>query len=182
MYQLFHLQYTKVDIVFLTISHLIYFYHLQVDWTVIGVSDKDPLTKFFKQKLSNSSCISNLFFVGKKTANEIVDILSISDLYVHPSRIENSPNSICEAQILGLPVIAFDTGGISTLISHGKTGILVPVGDTLMLAHEIYNIIKNESLLNSLSSNSKILASIRNSPNLIKEKVYLMYNYIINDV
>lgn len=41
-----------------------------------------------------------------------------------PSHIENSPNNLCEAMILGMPCIATDAGGTSTLLSNMKDGLL----------------------------------------------------------
>ncbi|RYF62733.1 MAG: glycosyltransferase, partial [Cytophagaceae bacterium] len=43
---------------------------------------------------------------------------------LHPSYIDNSPNSVCEAQLAGLPVVASDVGGVSSLVEHGQTGML----------------------------------------------------------
>ena len=43
---------------------------------------------------------------------------------LHPSYIDNSPNSVCEAQLAGLPVVASDVGGVSSLVDGEKTGLL----------------------------------------------------------
>jgi glycosyltransferase involved in cell wall biosynthesis len=173
--------YKGIDVIFLTLKHLNDFYNIRFEWTVIGVSDNSSIVKYFKNKLLSRSFNSSLFLVGKKNASEIVDILNISDLYVHPSRFENSPNSICEAQLIGLPVIAFDTGGISSLILQRETGVLVPNGDILLLANEIYNLSQNIPFSNALSIKANAIATNRNSKYLIKEKVYSMYKHILND-
>ncbi|MFD2569130.1 glycosyltransferase family 4 protein [Spirosoma soli] len=43
---------------------------------------------------------------------------------LHPSYIDNSPNSVCEAQLAGLPVVASDVGGVASLVENYKTGLL----------------------------------------------------------
>ncbi|ARK09625.1 glycosyltransferase family 4 protein [Fibrella sp. ES10-3-2-2] len=43
---------------------------------------------------------------------------------LHPSYIDNSPNSVCEAQLAGLPVVASDVGGVASLVENDKTGLL----------------------------------------------------------
>jgi len=43
---------------------------------------------------------------------------------LHPSYIDNSPNSVCEAQLAGLPVAASDVGGVASLVENDKTGLL----------------------------------------------------------
>ena len=47
-----------------------------------------------------------------------------ANVYVMPSAIENSSNSLCEAQILGTPVVASYCGGTPTLLTDGQTGYL----------------------------------------------------------
>lgn len=51
--------------------------------------------------------------------------LSAFDVFVLPSKKEGMPYAILEAGIAGIPVIASNTGGIPTLIEHGKTGLLI---------------------------------------------------------
>ena len=57
-----------------------------------------------------------------------------SDLYVSASHIENSPNSVAEAQLIGMPCIATGVGGTATYIEHNISGIIVPPGDPYALA------------------------------------------------
>ena len=46
-----------------------------------------------------------------------------SHMYLCPSAIENSPNSLGEAMLLGVPCVAADVGGISSIFENGKDGI-----------------------------------------------------------
>ena len=47
----------------------------------------------------------NINLIGKINANQIVDEICDSDFFVQTSIIDNSPNALCEAQLLGIPVI-----------------------------------------------------------------------------
>ena len=78
--------------------------------------------------------------------------------FFHPSYIENSPNSVCEAQILGLPVIACNVGGLSTIISHNHSGILIPSNDYSGASY-IKEICMNEALAKRISINSIKIAT-----------------------
>ena len=45
------------------------------------------------------------------------------------SRYEGLPYVLLEAQSVGLPVVAFDVGGLSTAVDHGATGFVVAQDD-----------------------------------------------------
>jgi len=65
------------------------------------------------------------------------------DLFVCPSRQEPLGNVVIEALAHGVPVIATDTAGPSTLIQHGETGLLVPVEDYGALASAIETLLSD---------------------------------------
>jgi glycosyltransferase involved in cell wall biosynthesis len=65
------------------------------------------------------------------------EILAGHDFAIHPSRTEGLSNAILEELAAGLPVIAFNIGGNSELISSGRNGFLLPVGDTKAMAGKI---------------------------------------------
>ena len=90
-----------------------------------------------------------------KNAKEIKDELLHSTVYVHPSYIDNSPNSVCEAQILGCTCISTDVGGTSSIVEEGKTGFLVPSNDPYKLASLVESLYHNEKLNIQIGENSK---------------------------
>ena len=58
------------------------------------------------------------------------------DVFVCASYIENSPNTVAEAMLLGVPVVASDAGGITSVISK-EEGFIFKRGDVKMLASAI---------------------------------------------
>ncbi len=59
------------------------------------------------------------------------------DLFVHPSLSEGLGSSILDAFSAGVPVIASNVGGIPEAVIDGRTGVLVPPGDSRALADAI---------------------------------------------
>jgi glycosyltransferase involved in cell wall biosynthesis len=61
-------------------------------------------------------------------------LYSAADVFVIPSRQDNLPNTGLESLSCGVPVVAFDTGGLPDVIAHEKTGYLAKAFDTDDLA------------------------------------------------
>ena len=85
----------------------------------------------------------NINLKGVASAEVLRDSLLKSTLYFHSSYVENSPNSVGEAQLVGIPVVASRVGGTDSMVEHGKTGFLYPVTDPYMAAYYIKRLIDN---------------------------------------
>jgi GalNAc-alpha-(1->4)-GalNAc-alpha-(1->3)-diNAcBac-PP-undecaprenol alpha-1,4-N-acetyl-D-galactosaminyltransferase len=69
-------------------------------------------------------------------------IVRQADIVLSTSEFEGLPNSLIEAQALGIPVIAADCQfGPSDIVEHGKSGYLIPVGDSQGLASHIMRVL-----------------------------------------
>jgi glycosyltransferase involved in cell wall biosynthesis len=60
-----------------------------------------------------------------------------ADVYFHPSRADTAPFSVLEAMASGLPVVATNVGGIPEQVQEGRSGFLVPPGDTMAMAERL---------------------------------------------
>lgn len=60
---------------------------------------------------------------------EALGWVKAADVFVLNSRYEGFPHALIEAMTLGTPVIATDARFHRTLLTHGETGLLVPIGD-----------------------------------------------------
>lgn len=66
-------------------------------------------------------------------------------VFVSPSSIENSPNSVGEAMLLGMPVVASDVGGVKDLLAHGKEGYVYQADADYMLAYYVKRIFADDN-------------------------------------
>jgi glycosyltransferase involved in cell wall biosynthesis len=74
-------------------------------------------------------------FLGWLAGEELARAYASADIFLFASRTDTFGQVLLEAQASGLPVVAVDRGGPSSLISHGETGLLAPPdADTLSQA------------------------------------------------
>lgn len=121
--------------------------------------------KYILSLIKKYNLTTNVFFTGELNEDEMIDRYLKSNLFICPSSIENSPNSLGEAQILGVPCIASYVGGVPDMIKDGETGFLYRFEEIKMLAlriAQIFNMSQNE--LEQLSNSEKEVALQRHNP------------------
>jgi len=163
--------YKGVDLILKTAQVLRHKIGRKIHWQIFGISD--AWLQEAKTQIRAKDC--GVKFLGVAKASIIRDALLAADMYVHPSYIDNSPNSLCEAQVLGVPVVATDVGGISSLITHASTGYLVPANDPYMMAWRIIKLKDDCNLSERLSKASKALAVNRHAPTQIGSDLNAIY-------
>lgn len=92
------------------------------------------------------------------------DYYEAIDILVVPSRSEGLPNVLLEALCFGIPVIATDVGAVREVITDGKTGWIVPAGDTRALGSTIAAVISNKGARDRVSKAGRRLVDEKFSP------------------
>ncbi|MCF0208989.1 MAG: glycosyltransferase [Bacteroidaceae bacterium] len=154
---------------------------IDYEWKVVGIINSCRIIKYFQRQLGIDISRLNIRFCGVKTAEELVEELLQSDIFVHPSYIDNSPNSVSEAQMVGCPVIAHNTGGLPSLIEHGKTGFLVPTNSVAEIVYYIKQLAETQGLSQSISRAATAAALHRHDKTAIINEVIAAYKKIINN-
>lgn len=79
-------------------------------------------------------------FLGDLSAEEMRKAFLEANVFALPSTMENSPNSLGEAMILGLPSVAADVGGVSDMLKSGSEGYIYTPGAVAELTEGILRI------------------------------------------
>lgn len=166
--------YKGFDLILKTASLLKNEMGLDFEWKVFGNVD----ARFIEHKLKIQSKDVNVRIYGVVSAENLHEALLACTVYVHPSYIDNSPNSVCEAQICACPVIAANVGGISSLIEDGKSGFLVPANDPYQTAFLIDKLNKDLTLNCHIGKKAKEIARERHSKDKIVSDLMDIYEYI----
>lgn len=147
---------------------------LNFEWNVYGINEMNLAEK----KTGILSKNVSVQIKGVISSSELCKALKKSHCYFHSSYIDNSPNSICEAQMIGMPVISTNVGGISSLIEHNKTGILLPSNDPFLAASYITQIVNNQDFAIELGKNARKSALKRHNKELIITDIIKAYTSI----
>lgn len=90
------------------------------------VTGKGPNEGYIRRQISKLNLKGNVTLTGFVSRDELLRLYQSCTMYVLPSYYEGLPTTLLEAMACGLPSIATDVDGSSEVISHGKTGMLVP--------------------------------------------------------
>ena len=154
---------------------------INFEWSIAGLNENSLITRIVKQYTKLHPAKINVKFLGKQNARYIVNEMLRSDLYIHPSHIENSPNSVCEAMLLGIPIIANQAGGIPSLLENYNEGVLIQDGDPWYLAGTIKELWENYDKAVNFGKNARKRAIKRHNSEKIVNDLLNIYNQLVED-
>lgn len=163
--------YKGFDYVLQTANILKNVMHLDFEWLVYGNVNPTFQQKFTGLQHKNL----NIILMGVASAATLCESINNATVYFQPSYIENSSNSVCEAQLLGVPVVATNVGGTASLIEEGKTGFLIPTNDPYTAAYRIVQLYTNAKLNNKIGLQAKMAAQKRHNKQDIVNEILNVY-------
>ncbi|MBT5530650.1 MAG: glycosyltransferase family 4 protein [Cytophagia bacterium] len=134
--------------------------------------------KYIKKLIKEIQLENNIEFLGRLDANQMISNYLKCNVYVLPSSIENSPNSLSEAQIIGTPTIATDVGGVRELTFNGSSAFLYRFEEYEILASLIVNVFNCSKGLTKILNETRILTMERHSEKRIISSLLDIYNTI----
>ena len=156
------------------------------DTTVRIAGDKVMPTDFrhhmaYGQYLRHLICKHHLqnhvTFLGALSAEQMVNELMQANTFVLPSSVENSPNALCEAQILGVPCVAAHVGGVADLIPSNSCGLLYNYNDTKALSQAICQSFKTAN--NFDNTTMRCISRERHNPATNHTELMQIYHSIL---
>jgi len=110
---------------------------------LLSVAGNGELTAELKKMVTELDIENNVEFTGFIENKEIYPFIQRHHAVVMPSRQEAFGVVALEAGICGRPIIATDIGGITEVVQHDNTGILIPSEDHQALAKAILKLAEN---------------------------------------
>jgi colanic acid/amylovoran biosynthesis glycosyltransferase len=111
-----------------------------IHYDIIG---EGPLHRRMQRLIDELGLESRVRLLGAKSQDEVIRALRQSDILLAPSLAEALPVSLMEAHAVGLPVLATQVGSVDQIVQEGRSGFLVPPGDTAALCRRLSDLIQD---------------------------------------
>lgn len=134
---------------------------------------------YLRKRISQLNLQDKIIFLGSLNADEMKAYFIKCNVFLMPSSVENSPNSLGEAMILGVPSVVADVGGISSVFTHEKDGFLYPFDAPYMLAHYICRIFSEPQTVGAFTEASRKHASHTHDPKKNADDLYDIYHSLL---
>lgn len=92
-------------------------------------------------------------FLGRR--EDVEHILAAGDVLVLASLSEGLSNALVEGAAAGLPVVATRVGGNAEIVEDGRSGLLVPAGDSRALADAMLRMASSEQMRQAMGMRAR---------------------------
>ena len=155
-------------------------------------TDVFELTKIEKVKESSYSSYirslicqyglrDNVKFLGYLSEGEMCERYLTSHGVVSASSIENSSNSVAEAMLLGMPIVASAVGGVPDMLEDRKEGFLYQSDASYMLAHYIMKMFDNDEIAKEYGLAARKRALYAHDRDLNNQKLVEIYEKVVEE-
>ena len=132
---------------------------------LLNLSRRDSLMitsyqKYLLSLIDKYGLRDHVIFLGNLSEEQICAQYQKANVFVSASTIENSPNSVGEAMLVGCPVVSSDVGGVKNMLEHEKEGFIYQSSAPYMLAYYVNKIFEDDGLACSISENARKHASV----------------------
>jgi len=148
-----------------------------VVFVVVGGSDADKADAISSAQLAEATRRGRIVFAGSRDHME--HVYPGFDLFVLPSHREGFPRSAMEAAACGLPVVATDIRGCRQVVSHGQSGLLVPLHDPARLAAAIEEVVRDPALRREMGSAGRRKAEAEFDDRIVVTKSLQAYERVL---
>lgn len=135
--------------------------------------------KYLKKLIRRNRLGGKVVMLGKLSAEQMKEQLLKSNVFVCPSVLENSPNSVAEAMLLGVPVVASETGGIPSMMDKNVDGLLFENENAGSLAKCIIQIFREPVIAAVYGDNARKHAQHTHDPERNYKRLIEIYDEIM---
>ena len=148
---------------------------------IAGVPAGSQVDQFYRSRARALGLVDGVSWTGPISGARLADELAHCHVFVYPTHIDNSPNALAEAMIVGVPTVASYVGGIPSLLRHDEEGLLFPDGDQFALAAAIRRLLEDAPVSRSLAERARVAAHTRHRPETIAARMMEIYTTVLGE-
>ena len=114
-------------------------------------------------------------FLGNLSGEEMKRSYLDANVFVLSSTVENSPNSLGEAMLLGVPCVCADVGGVSSMLVHGKEGFSYQSTAAYMLEYYVETVFEMEDRAEDMGQAARLHALRTHDPETNLRQLLAVY-------
>lgn len=137
-------------------------------------------SRYLRTLIRERNVADRIHFTGPLTEEQMAAALCRSHVFVLPSSIENSPNSLGEAQIIGMPCVAACVGGVPDMVTQGESGLLYDHRDPEMLADRVLQVFESDAFAQRLGEKAREMALTRHDREQNRSELERIYEVIVH--
>jgi len=127
-----------------------------------GRTDSEDFVRQLRAEIAQVGLDKEFEFLGSLPVDKLRDAYANSAIMSLPTyHHEGLPRTILEAQAMGLPVVAYATGGLADGVAHGESGYLVDTGDVSGLAARLEQLLRRPELRKRMGEDGRALVERR---------------------
>ncbi len=136
--------------------------------------------KYLLELIRENNLEESITFLGMVDSEEMCRQMLHAHVFVSPSTMENSPNSVGEAMLLGVPVVASSVGGVASMLTHEEEGFLYPVNEVNLLANYVCKIFSDDAVAMQLSEHARSRAAKTHDAEINYRRLIDIYREILD--
>lgn len=123
--------------------------NIRYQFTIAGSGELDSLLQ------ENLSSNKNVFLIGQKSNEEIIELFQENDALLFPTRSEGLPNVLVESMKAGcIPIVSDIESGIPDVVTHKENGYLIKPDDIVGFVDAVLLLHGNLGLRHKLKINA----------------------------
>jgi glycosyltransferase involved in cell wall biosynthesis len=129
-----------------------------VHLTMVGPDKGDGSFQRTQEEAVRLGVADRLSLPGGVPKTEVPAWLTMGDIFLNTTNVDNTPVSVIEAMATGLCVVSTNVGGLPDLLEHDRTALLVPPNDAEAMADAVTQILRDPLLAAHLSGGARTWA------------------------
>jgi glycosyltransferase involved in cell wall biosynthesis len=153
----------------------------ELDFTITIVGNGRPEFLTSLKSKTSSALWNRITLRNNLNSAEVADEISAATMMLFPTRADTSPNSVKEAVVAGLPVVASQVGGIPDYVVNGMNGLLFQANDLSSFVSAV-RLAARHPLLRSGEVDPKTHQQMRDylSPSIMRKRFLAAYQAALN--